>query len=180
MGVASATWECADAGQFYTVTYKYEGYLSTPSEQPTYSLSGTLSESDIRLHPKILSLIGTPSNPKNGAIFLDPATGKPTKDNSLGVFKEFPATINGDRNPKGGVEAYMVPGLIWQKTYISNGPPDDVTRIGRKDTPEGPCPSVSPRNWMLWEVSYTRRGQVYQITKSWRMSDRNGWDSDIY
>ncbi len=175
MGVSKVSWTSGKHGKFYRVTYTYEGFLLSLPEA-VYTLDTSLSEEPIELHPDFADFAGTPSNPLNGAVFIDPDTQKITTDDARGVFREFMVT-----DSKGGVESYLSPGATWNETYFSLTRPSDLGSLGEIDSPSGPNPSIgSGRNWLYSGASYTRRGGIYEIRKTWLLSGRAGWDSDIY
>ncbi len=180
MGVTKINWRLGAHGKFYRVTYVYEGFLNTLPE-PVYILNAAASEEPIELHPDFASFAGTPSAPLNGAIFLDPDTQKITTDNARGVFREFFARLGSAVNPKAGVEAYLSPGATWQEVSFSTTRPTDLGQLGLIDEPAGPQPSLGTgRTWLYSGADYTRRGGIYEIRKTWLLSGRNGWDTDIY
>lgn len=165
---------------WWDVNYTFEGFLFDMPE-PVYELAGSLDQEPIQAHPDFVSKIaGSPASPLNGAIFVAPETGLPTTDNAVGVFREFKATIEGAVNKKGGIESYLVPGAEWKVTEFSGSPPSSLRNLGKIDSPQGPSPGLSGRNWLAWSQSYVRRGGIFQITSTWKLSGRNGWDSDIY
>lgn len=180
MGVSKINWNSGKSGKFYRVTYTYEGFLNSLPE-PVYSLSSSLSEEPIELHPDFQTFAGKPSAPLNGAVFLDPDTQKITTDDARGVFREFMATLTGVQNIKAGVEAYLAPGATWQEIYFSVSRPTDLGSLGEIDSPSGPNPTIgSGRTWLYSGADYTRRGGIYEIRKTWLLSGRAGWDVDIY
>lgn len=180
MGVSKINWTSGKHGKFYRVTYTYEGFLLSLPEA-VYVLDTSLSEEPIELHPAFATFAGTPASPLNGAVFIDPDTQQITTDNARGVFKEFFATLSGSANPKAGVEAYLSPGATWQEISFAVTRPSDLGSLGEIDNPSGSEPSLgSGRNWIYSGVSYTRRGGIYEIRKTWLLSGRSGWDSDIY
>lgn len=179
MEVSSIDWERTPSGAFYLVTYLFEGFLSSLPE-PVYSLDTSLSEEPIELHPDFETFAGTPASPLNGAVFIDPDTGRITTDNAKGVFREFMATVSGAANIKAGIESYLAPGAQWTETSFSRTRPTDLGDLGSIDSPSGPNPSFTGRTWLYSGAPYTRRGGVYQISKSWMLSGRLGWDTDIY
>jgi hypothetical protein len=174
MAVSKADIEQIAVGEFWRVSYLYEGFLTTIPE-PTYELSGGLNEEPIQLHKDFVSdLAGTAQTPKNGAIFLDPETGKVTTDNSKGVFREFGS------GGLMGVDSFLDPGAFWTVTSYSLTRPSSLRSLGRINAPDGPNPSLSGRNWIVWEQSYRRRGHIYESRITWRLSGRGGWNSQIY
>lgn len=169
-----------DKPGFWMITYLYEGFLFE-LPQPVYELSAGLDQEPIASHPNFISAIGgKPSAVLNGAVFIDPDTGLQTEVDADGVFREFAATIGGAANKKGGIESYLVPGAEWRVTEFSTSRPSALRDLGRIDSPDGPNPTLAGRNWLFWGESYVRRGHIYQTTAIWKLSGRNGWDSDIY
>jgi hypothetical protein len=177
MAVSKISWSRGPHGKFYRVTYTYEGFLGRLPE-PTYVLSSSLSEEPIELHPDFAEFAGTPSSPNNGAVFIDPETGKKTTDDNKGVFREF-AFSGGDGFA--GIESFLSPGATWQEISFSTNRPSDLGRLGQIDNPSGSNPSFgSGRNWIYSAADYTRRGGIYEIRKTWLLSGRNGWKSELY
>jgi hypothetical protein len=156
------------------VTYTFEGFLFE-APQPVYELQSSLSERPIQLHPDFAEIAGTPSAPLNGAIFIDPDTGKQTTDNTKGVWREFKHGTS-----KSGIEAYLVPGAEWREITFSTTRPSALSALGKIDPPSGPNPTLADHNWLFWSQTYTRRGHLYQTTKTWKLSGKGGWDPDIY
>jgi hypothetical protein len=165
---------------WWRVTYTFEGFLFEMPE-PTYELSGALDQEPIEAHPDFVAEIGgKPSAPLNGAVFIAPETGMPTTDDSVGVFREFAATIGGQPNIKGGLASYLAPGAEWKVTEFSRTRPATLPNLGRIDVPQGPNPNLPGRNWLMFNQTYSRRGGIYQITSTWKLSGRNGWDANVY
>jgi len=165
---------------FWSVVYRYEGYLDALPD-PVYELTSALDQEPIQCHPKFVStLAGTPSAPLNGAVFVDPATGKPTADDDKGIFREFRSIVGGDLNPKGGIESFLTPGAEWRETSITGTKPTEIRNLGTIDSPTGENPTLTGRNWLLWSHTYTKRGMIYQVTTVWKLSALREWDSDIY
>lgn len=161
---------------WWTVTYTFEGFLLSIPE-PTYELATSLSTEPIQTHPDFTSVLaGTPAAPLNGAIFVDAYTGWQS-ENTDAVFKEFKA---GDGMTKAGVDSYLVPGAEWRKMSFQQTRPTGIRDVGTIDSPSGPAPTVSGRDWLAWSESYLRRGNIYQLSTVWKLSGRNGWDDEIY
>ena len=163
---------------WWTVSYTFEGFINEEPEEPTYELVGSLSQEPIQTHPDFATIAGTPASPLNGAIFIDPDTLRKSESVNA-IFKEF-TNVNGATNPKAGVDSYLEPSVEWRETRFSTSRPTTLTGLGNIQTPNGSPPDLSPRNWLYWSESYIRRGGVYQITSTWKLSGRNGWDPDIY
>lgn len=163
---------------WWTVSYTFEGFLNGEPEEPTYELVGSLSQEPIQTHPNFAEIAGTPAAPKNGAIFIDPESLRQSESTNA-IFKEF-ANVNGAVNPKAGVDSYLEPSVEWRETRFSRSRPTTLTGLGNIQTPNGSPPNLSPRDWIYWSETYVRRGGVYQITSTWKLSGRNGWDPDIH
>lgn len=161
---------------FWTVTYTFEGFLEKIPD-PTYELTTSLSTEPIQTHPNFTTTIaGTPNNRQNGAIFVDPDTGFDSEASNA-IWKEFDSS--GTPN-KAGVDSYLSPGAEWKETKFQYTRPSGIRNVGTIDSPSGNAPTVSGRDWLAWAESYVRRGAVYQVTSVWKLSGRNGWDTDIY
>jgi hypothetical protein len=53
--------------------------------------------------------------------------------------------------------------------------------LSKVATPRGNPPNVSgDRNWLLTSASQEQRGELYQTTIEWTLSEREGWDSFLY
>lgn len=159
---------------WWTVSYTFEGFLFTLPE-PIYELTTSLSQEPIETHEDFITTIaGTPAAPLNGAIFIDPESYK-ISEKTNAVFKEFSAgTV------KAGVTSYVNPGAEWVETKFQRSRPSGIRDVGTIDEPSGPEPTVAGRDWLAWSESYVRRGSIYQVRTAWKLSGRNGWDTDIY
>jgi hypothetical protein len=165
---------------YMTVSYLFEGFLDEAPEEPTYELLGSLSQEPIQTHPDFSTVIaGTPNDAKNGAIFVDPQT-RLQSEASNAVFKEFLNSPEPGSQSKAGVDSYLEPSVEWRETKFQKTRPNSVTDLGNIQDPAGNPPDLAPRDWIVWSYSYIRRGALYQVTTTWRMSGRNGWDPDIY
>jgi hypothetical protein len=174
MTVSRRTYQLTHAGTFYKVTYLYEGFIERRPE-PTYELSGGIREEPIQTHPDFATLAGTPSEPENAAIFIDPQTWKQSSDDDAGVFDRF-----GD-GELAGVAAYRVPTAIWTEISFSTSKPSDADDLGKIDDPPGSPPAFPDgRDWMSVAYNYRKRGFVYEIRRSWELSGRGGWNPLIY
>jgi len=162
---------------WWTVSYVFEGFLYEPPEDPTYELTTSLSQEPIQTHPDFATIAGTPAVPANGAVFINPDDNKKSKKDNA-IWKEF--AFDGTANPKAGVDSYMVPGAEWRETKFQKSRPTGIRDVGTIEDPPGPVPTISGRDWLAWGESYVRRGSIYQVTSTWKLSGRNGWDTDIY
>lgn len=168
----------------------YAGVNYENLEKPSYELVIGMEENPISTHPLFNSIAGSPSSPANGALFIDPETGSVSTDNAVGVFDRFLPYVGGSLNPKAGIDAYLDPVVTYRESYVSYTLPG-VHGFGNisSDVPgPGFRGSLGRRNWLYVGYTYRRRGDpngtvnriVYEIAKEWKLSGRNGWDTDIY
>lgn len=148
---------------FWGISYVYEGVLGAMPE-PTYELNGSLEAQPIQTHPDFETFAGTPSAPLNGAIFDEQE-----------AFVEF--GISGGK--KAGIQSFMDPSATWTKVSFSVIKPM-LRDLGKIEAPPGQPPKMSSRNWLFWGVSSRKRGGVWELRETWKMSGRGGWDEDVY
>lgn len=131
---------------------------------PTYELICEAREEPITTFPDFATTIGTTAN---GAQF-----------DSNNLFLGFDKT-----SAYVGQEAWLVPGVVWRKSYIQKTKPTatELNRVGKIDTPEGSPPAAtSPRNWLLRSLTFTLEGNLYRCQKEWHLSGPSGWNATIY
>jgi hypothetical protein len=91
------------------------------------------------------------------------------------------AAGEGAVNKKAGVDSYLTPGTTWTEISFDTSRPTDVGDVGKIDNPAGPAPTLADSaTWLFVGMSYTKRGKIYEIRKTWQASARGGWDTDIY
>lgn len=161
---------------WWRVDYSFEGFLFSLPE-PTYELTTSLTQEPIQTHEDFSTTIGgTPAAPLNGAIFVDYDSGF-RSEKADAIFLEFGT---GGTPNKAGIDSYLAPGAEWRETKFQTTRPTGIRDVGTIDTPSGSPPSVAGRDWLAWSESYVRRGYIYQVVTVWKLSGRNGWDTDIY
>lgn len=161
---------------FLTITCEYAGIPGSITV-PIYEIVWGTSEEPIETHPKFISdIAGTPSNPLNGAIFLD-ETGVLTQDDSRGIFSGFRSG-----SEFAGVTSYLdLAQMTWRVTFMTTDRPVSLSGVGHISSPAGPAPSPSDGgNWLYVGLTYTQRGIIYSVQEEWRGSGRNGWNETIY
>jgi len=173
-----------------------------PEPVPTYTLRGAVQERDIMLHPKLAAalrifpalpgiikglledkyelrdvggddkFVNKQSDPEGNITYreldIQPAAG-----DSL-IFATLVAQ---------GVMTYKFPTFLWTKTWDSTEgiKPAEVNNLGTVDAPDGDPPAIDgDRDWLLVTASQEQDGLKFRNTKEWQLSDRDGWDSDIY
>jgi hypothetical protein len=171
-----------------------EGSLSTGIES-TYRLEGRLQELELSQHPKWKALsddeqyslgnllsdrvvYGIPEGqtdkkifwPQGNLFFTDEQI---TSDDGI-VFRDLIVS---------GVKTYFVPTITWtETTQGSEGMTSaQLNKLGNISNPRGnpPDPSGS-RNWLLTGASQEQRGELYQTTIEWTLSEREGWSEFLY
>jgi hypothetical protein len=170
-------------GAMATIQLSYAGM--NPSQQttstPVLEVAFGSNEEPIETHPEFVTdIAGKPSNPRNGAIFLDPSTGRQTEDDTRGVFEKFSILVEGIQNPFAGLSKYLdLTNITFRKKYTTRSRP--ATANGTYlDSPSG-APSIgSGRNWLYMGLSYEERGDVFSVVEEWRGSPRRGWNQIVY
>jgi hypothetical protein len=158
-----------------SITCYYAGIIDTNTE-PVYELCIGEAQEPIETHPSFKNFAGSPSAPKNDAIFLD-EKGNITTDDKKGIFERFRSG-----SPLAGVSSYMDASQVrWRKTWCSRIRPYDVSGLSSIASPEGPFPALSGgRNWRYVGLTYQQRGMCYTITKEWQGSAQGGWKNQLY
>ena len=157
---------------YIIVTGDYAGVNGT--SQPIYELTVGVQDEPIVAHPKFISSIGgTPSAPRNGAVFLGP-DGQVTTDDSVGQFAYF--KVDSDF---AGVESYLAADFVtWRERYATNSL-FFYSDIGFLSSPSG-GPPVQATNWIKISSNIERRGLCWMVTNEWRAGGRRGWNQTIY
>jgi hypothetical protein len=157
-------------------TLRYEGFLpigggaSTPETQPpVYEWIGNESTQPIEAFPRI------------GVEITEVESDGFSPFDGQGRWQGFP---DGSTGTSGsdlfGTESFIAPGLgIWRKSYISNSQPD-LSMDGYIETPEGPYPEVTGRNYRRRATSFRSVGGKWEITKEWQQSAEGGWFPEFY
>jgi len=158
---------------YYIITGDFAG-VDGGTSIPIYELCLGVADEPIVTHPKFISDIGgTPSAPKNGAIFLGP-DGQISSDDAVGQFSYF----NHSTNEFVGIESYLAADqMTWRERYVSVTTPSS-SNVGFISSPPGGAPSAV--NWIQISANFEQRGLAYFITNEWRASGRRGWSSTIY
>lgn len=165
---------------FWTASLDYAGVDASESE-PTYDLSAGTGEESIETHDKFVSdIAGTPSAPKNGAIFRN-QNGDVTTDNASGRFDGFALTISGGgQNPFAGCERFIAASqTTYTKSWTSKARPAGG-KISIDSSPPGAPSYGGSSNWLKLPVSWQKRGGAYSNRQVWLLSGPQGWNSTIY
>jgi hypothetical protein len=177
-----------------------EGDLSEGS-LPTYRLEGRISEMPIAEHPKWKNLTSDEKWALGNFISGDFVAA--SDFSSVGTHEEYdyrltyypaidnngsPITFSADavefiKIIAGGDTSYMVPTITYTESTQGSDPMTaaQLNKLGKISTPRGNAPAVSgDRDWMLTSASQEQRGELYQTTIEWTLSEREGWDTFLY
>lgn len=159
----------------YLVTFQFDG-VDDPGKadgREDYSLEGTTSEDPIESHPEIQTLI-------------DKYSGEVDDDGKV----KFPISIEANGkpipNPLYGIKSYMVPGLVWTRSFLATSFPDDLARqLGAIGTPpsgngQSPPRLSGKRDWIMVRLRADWRGNIWRGAESWMVSGENGATPDVY
>lgn len=172
------------------VVVKFEGV--DPSDEKEgepegeFSIEASVMSSPIASHPKFSEFAGTWDAPKKEgdvvvAIFEPVDNSKPMSKNNW-RFKEFVPPSD-----KAGISTYNDPSIVVteSRTY-SHQRTEEVQagshKIGEIDTPPNSSlvPTFSGRTYLATSMSVRKVGKGMTISRSWLLSGRRGWDTDIY
>lgn len=164
----------------FQVVLKLEGQATENSESAeSYELDLATSAEPIQTHPDFDSKIKGPYK----AQFQKNDDGTENPD---GQFTGFAKMLGaGTPNPFYGQESYLVAGCVWRRTFAAVAFPSSILRaLGKIDTPAGgkaqPPHTSGKRNWLKTSVRASWKGNIWQITEEWTLSDDNGWNPVTY
>ena len=165
----------------YTVTVTYEGgsqsgdsisSSGTSQDQVYWSYDYNLLEEPIESHwqfEEIKKKYGGWKDPNDEGrwIFADYEPGK-EKSKKLSPMK--------------GVRTYMVLHLTVSKNYSAKTLPAGLlSKVGTQtERIKGLDFDKGSRNWLVMPVQATKRGNVWQISESWKLSEKFKWPEEVY
>lgn len=153
----------------WLVTSTVEGHQTpTAADGEEFEIQGTTSEDKIETHPRYDVLLEA----YNG--HPDPQTQRAKWEKTIGE--------TGELNPMHGVEAYLVPGLVWTRKWTAQKLDlGYIRRLGTIDNPPGNPPELDGnRNWLLVRITGTWRGNIWQFSASWMLSGPRGFVKEMY
>jgi len=154
---------------------------------PVYSFDYGLSEEPIETHPKFAATAGTPDAPTNGAVFMKSdgtlaTEDKPEADANNNDLYAFARWESGSDHE--GVSHYLSPSTAtFTERFTTNERPVAEragASLGKIDTPFYGPTFFSDHNWIYMGFSYEERGEVFDVTHIWKLSDENGWNTTWY
>ncbi|MBU6170593.1 MAG: hypothetical protein KGQ87_03750 [Verrucomicrobia bacterium] len=195
----SRTWSCNNDGTnpSYIVTVVYEGG-SAESDQNTYgdedstvwSLDFEIAEEPIESHWNFEEIKkqyggkwGDPENEEDWVFPKELPAGSSSGSGLGGKGK----VGGGAKNPMKGVKTYLVMNCTASVSYTKKTLPKEViSKIGGLEPriPDAPPQfnslDVGPRNWLKMPPQISKRGNVWQINESWRLSEYVAWPKEVY
>jgi len=196
------------AGGFTRIIVNFEGFPVgfewdyENDREGSYSINAALAEVDICLHPILTKLKNdTPNHEKDAIIGIvrgrllqswraqaDPTQKYYVTDLNQNHFSEVETDLGKrlfDKIVIEGQRTYQAPTVEFTQTKTNRGGVGNLSKLGLIDTPPGPVPTFTGRNWMLTGAteSRTRGGgdQTTTWTKTWQLSPYGSeWDADFY
>lgn len=151
---------------------------------PVYALSYGVQEEPIETHPDFAAIAGTPAAPLNGAVFQRPDTGEEATAGSPAAadaaeFYRF-ARFEYDSDLV-GIESFLdASTATFTESYTTKRRPSSLKgNVGTIDRPDE-APSASGRDWLYMGMSYEERGDVFSVSRTWKLSGPGGWNTTIY
>lgn len=195
----SRTWSCNNDGPdpSYIVTVTYEGGDNGSgggSNAELWSVDFEMSEEPIASHwnweriktkYQATNLAGDERYHDEWAFpkTLDEGGGGGSSSGLQGKKKSG----TGDKNPMYGVTTYIVMTAIVSVSYSKKTLPRSVIDdIGKLYTSIPGAPSqigsldTGKRNWMKIPPQISKRGKIWQVTESWRLSEYYEWPKEVY
>lgn len=166
---------------FWLVSCDYAGVESEVAE-PVYDFNPGTGNEPIETHDKFVEeLGGKPSDPQNGAVFVDGA-GNETEDDAVGSFDRFKLVEAGVQNPLAGVREFLTANnTTWTKSWTQRTKPSGASKPVQIGSPAGSPPSFAAGfNWLELPVAFTKRGSAYDCRQTWLLSGPKGWNTTIY
>jgi hypothetical protein len=166
----------------YDVTFDCEGHFKPESaDGEEFTLDGASSDDAIESHPEIERLVQK--------YFPEGTTLQQARKEDGSILFPITLQVNGKDvpNPLFGIKTYLVPGLVWTRTFTTQFLPDDLARqlgcignppVGKKGQR---VPTLAgQRDWIMVRMRADWRGNIWKCSESWLVSGPNGATPDIY
>jgi hypothetical protein len=198
----SRSWTCNNDGSdpSYIVTVTYEGGSNESfsaeygdDESTVWSLDFEMAEEPIAAHwnwDKIKetyganNLAGDDKYSDEWAFPKEMPSSSSSSSSGLGDKKK---TGSGEKNPMYGVKTYIVMTCVASVSYTKKSLPSSVVDgIGKSSAKIPGAPAAfndletGSRNWMKMPPQITKRGNVWQISESWKLSEYYEWPKEVY
>jgi len=177
----------------YSGTNNNEENFEFGNDGKSYTLSRSTSQEPLETHPDYVNAQSNfVSAFKNGSLkaedeendgviewmLTDTATGEKTD-----VTSDLDSiTIELLTKFSQGITDYYEAGATWTVNIPSRSglSSSQIAKFGKIVSPVGNPATPTGRDWLFIGASQTRTGGIYDISMSYLLSGRNGWDTDIY
>jgi len=174
-------------------TAQFEGDELTPGVEPTYTLTGQLSDVSFSQHPKWKALGN--GDKKLLGMMLDGLLTYDITDDVLYLNNDANAevayidqltaadAISFATRIQQGESTYQKSVYTWNESTegVDQLTPAQINLLGKIATPRGAPPEpTGTRDWMLTNVSQSQSGELYRTNLEWTLSEEDGWDSFLY
>jgi hypothetical protein len=78
-----------------------------------------------------------------------------------------------------GVSSYLQPSLVYRRVFSTSTTPN-LSFVGKVVSSASDFPPVTRGTWLCLGISYQKKGNAYDVTHEFRLSDANGWNEYIY
>lgn len=151
------------------INISFEG-IPPETDEKRYRLRASVAQAPLEAHPDFNDF----ATPANGATFDDE-----------GNFTGWEIELGGNKNPFYGVEAWLVPGAIYEEVWTrgrTSNEGSEFENTGEIDTPpnSGARIRIDGRNWLFLGGEVELIGDGSRMTRRWRLSGPDGWNEDIY
>jgi hypothetical protein len=194
-------------GPWGVISVNYAGYAGYETDSngqepqpvtPVFTLTGTLTERSIMMHPSVVALSQTNrfviQGVLDGLYIWDPVNSKIRVvhgDNVENIedYNEFALQPTAGDATDWVVEAsvgeptYESASFTWEAVWESELPlpVSKINNLGKVDTPWGsPIVPAGTRDWKLGDASSERRGELYRHRLAWDLSEDGGWNATRY
>ena len=192
-------------GPYQVIAVNFAGYAGSeenPEEAqpiiPVYSLKGGIRSRSTAEHPDVVALTEVQRGLVKDTItdeyvwdFTDSKLKMRNGDQSndfISVMKPTEIQPAGDavtfcQLASQGIISYDSPTFFWRKTWQSEVGllAADLNDLGKVSVPDGDPPEPGgTRDWRLVDASQENRGALFDNSLEWELSERGGWDSNLY
>lgn len=174
-------------------TSQFENEELAPGIEPTYQLTGQLTNADFSQHRKWKALID--GDKRLLGMLISGLLNYDINDDILYLNNEANAKVGyiDQLNSADGIEfairiqqgqtTYQKATYTWTETTEGKDQltPAQINKLGQISTPRGNPPEPDgDRDWMLTSATQSQSGELYRTTLEWSLSDEGGHDTFLY
>lgn len=170
---------------------QYDGDELSPENEPTYTLTGQLTDAPFSSHPKWKELTNIEKTTLGKMI--DGLLTYDIEENVVYYANQDKSYIHQFEPETDGLEfavriqqgqtTYLKSSYTWQESSEGNEmlPNAQLNKLGLIATPRGEPPlAEGTRDWMLTNVSQSQTGELYRTNLEWTLSENGGFDDFLY